>query len=213
MSGAKPARRRPGRPRLEEPSEEYRRKREALIGAAAELFRQRGYAATTLDEVAEALDVRKASLYYYVRSKDALLQRVFERALRQAIEKVEGIDAIDDPARQLDALIELQIGVVTEDPGHFAVFFDELGARRTSLSGGGKSESLRQLERAYFNAFRRTVERAVAAGVLRPVDPTYAAQALIGLTSWTYKWFDPARHDPAEIARTCKALLRGGQSG
>src|SRR5207253_8692552 len=64
-----PKRRGPGRPRLLEPSPEYVARREEIVAAAAEVFHEKGYDAGTLDDVADALDLRRASLYYYVRSK------------------------------------------------------------------------------------------------------------------------------------------------
>src|SRR5436309_11157977 len=84
-----PKRRGPGRPRLLEPSPEYVARREEIVAAAAEVFHEKGYDAGTLDDVADALDLRRASLYYYVRSKANLLFLIFEHALDMALRRLE----------------------------------------------------------------------------------------------------------------------------
>lgn len=193
----------PGRKRAE--TAEYREKREAIVAAAAAVFHEKGYTAGSLDDVAARLNTRKASLYHYVRSKAHLLELVFASALRDAQARIGALAAVPDPAARLEALIRLQVEMVTADLSHFAVFFDHVSAlpdRQTE-----DSSELRALERRYFRQFVDTVADAVAAGSLPAVDAHYAAQAVMGMTSWTYKWFDPARHDAGALADTCVALI------
>src|SRR5438132_13578769 len=78
--------RRPGRPRLEQPSPDYLRRREEIIDAAAQVFRVKGYEAGTLDDVASALDMHPATLYHYIQSKSHLLSLVCARVINVILE-------------------------------------------------------------------------------------------------------------------------------
>src|SRR5436309_14584491 len=97
-----PKRRGPGRPRLLEPSPEFVTRRQEIVAAAAEVFHEKGYDAGTLDDVADALDLRRASLYYYVRSKSNLLFMVVEQALIVALERLDEYAQIEDPRERLE---------------------------------------------------------------------------------------------------------------
>lgn len=195
-----------GRPRNVTPSAEYEQRRSSIVEAAARVFREKGYDRGSLDDVAQELDIRKSSLYYYVKSKAELIGLVFETALTAARADIAEMKKIEDPKARLRLLIEHQIGRVTSDLSHFAVFFDHMG--RDKLEGA-KSEKLYELERAYFQAFSETVECAIAESCLPKVNPRYATQAIMGMTCWTYKWFDPERHDATMLANTCIQLLLG----
>ncbi|MDA8033784.1 MAG: TetR/AcrR family transcriptional regulator [Actinomycetota bacterium] len=197
--------RRPGRPRNTEPSPEYVARMNQIVETAAKVFQAKGYDAGSLDDVAVALDLRKASLYYYVRSKAELLYRVFDRAITTALDNVQCCQEIDDPRERLAALIRLQAVSVALSPGYFTVFFDQ----RPRLSPDYEAD-IRSKERRYLRVFAEAVDAAVAAGVLPAVDPRFGAQAILGMTSWVYKWFDGERDDPEAFARTCAELLLGG---
>lgn len=196
-----------GRPRIEGHSDEYKEKLALIIDSAAKAFREKGYSRASLDDVAAIANVRKASLYYYTKSKHGLLLAVFERALREGSEKIGELTRIYDPVERLTALIRFQIEIVASDLDHFAVFFDEMSAK---ADGQAKMpDYIRDLERRYFSVFRDTISYACCAGVIPDVDPRYAAQAIIGMTSWTYKWFDATRHSADDFADTCVRLVFG----
>jgi AcrR family transcriptional regulator len=194
-----------GRPRLEGHSDEYMEKLSLIVDSAAKAFREKGYSRTSLDDVAAMANIRKASLYYYMKSKHELLLAVFERALREGSEKIGELAKITDPVERLTALIKFQIEMVTSDLDHFAVFFDEMSAHGDVQVK--RPDYVRDLERKYFSIFRDTISYACQAGVIPNVDPRYAAQAIIGMTSWTYKWFDPTRHNADEFAETCIRIM------
>jgi AcrR family transcriptional regulator len=198
------AKKRRGRPRNAEKSPEFEEKLAAIVEAAANVFREKGYASGSLDDVAAALDIRKATLYYYIDSKAKLLEMIFERGLSTARRKIDSLAEITDPKERLQALIRHQIEIVSSDRGHFAVFFDHLSVSDKSEA---KSPRLRALEKEYMESFLRIVESAVKAGVIADVPSKYAVQAIIGMTCWTYKWFEPTRHNAEAMYDTCVRLL------
>lgn len=200
--GQAPKRRGRGRPRLLEPSPEFRARQLEIIAAAAAVFHDKGYDAGTLDDVAVALDLRRATLYHYVRSKANLLHLIFERALDRALAELDEALKIDDPATRLEALIRHQAHTITRDPTLFTVFFDH----RPRLEAEYE-QAIRKRERRYLQAYRAAVEAAVAAGAIGNVDPRYATQAIFGMATWSYKWFHPARDDSGAFADVCVQLV------
>ena len=107
-----------------------------------------------------------------------------------------------DPVKRLAGFIRLQVIQITENPALFTVFFDD----RAALAERYEPE-IRAKEQRYLRLLTDVVRDAVAAGALPDVDPRYAAQAILGMTTWVYKWFDPARHDADQVVRTCLGLL------
>jgi AcrR family transcriptional regulator len=208
MSGSSEApevpRRRPGRPRLTEPSPEYRQRLEEIIETGAQVFHDRGYDAGSLDDVAAALDLRKASLYHYLRSKAQLLYFIFDRAISLSLQRLDEMADIADPRERLATLIAHQVRMVAEEPSLFSVFFDQ----RPRLDDAFEAE-IRQKERAYVGRIAAIVQSAADAGELPPVDARHAAHAVLGMTSWIYKWFDPVRDDPDRVAETMTSLVLG----
>jgi AcrR family transcriptional regulator len=194
--------RRRGRPRLTEPSPEYLRRRDEIIETAVRVFHESGYEAGSLDDVATATDLRKASLYYYVDSKAQLLYLIFDRAISSALERLDELSTIEDPAQRLAAFIEHQVSMVADERSLFAVFFDS----RPRLDAAYE-DRIRDKERRYYGRFVDAVRAAVAAGSIPPIDPRYGAQALLGMTSWTYKWYEPGEHDITALARDYVRLV------
>jgi AcrR family transcriptional regulator len=194
--------RKPGRPRNIEPSEEYRERLENIVSVASEVFRARGYDAGSLDDVAAALGMRKASLYYYVKKKSDLLRLVFDRAITVALTQVDTLAHITDPKDRLAALVRHQALLVVGDPSLFAVFFDQrAGLEKDDLA------DIRNKERRYVRHFVRAVDEAMKANVIPPGDPRVVAHAILGMTSWSYKWFDPRRDSVEAFADSCVALI------
>jgi AcrR family transcriptional regulator len=206
-SDHEPAKRRRGRPRNEVPSDEYVSKRDEIVTVASLVFRERGYDAGSLDDVAAAMDMRKASLYYYVKSKADLLRLVFDKAISRALAQMDEYAAIVEPAERLEALIRHQARTVASDPSLFGVFFDH--------RAGLMAEDLQELatkERVYVKHFIDAVSSAMTAGVIPPGDPRMIANTIIGCCSWVYKWFDPQRDDIEQVVRGCTDLLMGSRT-
>lgn len=192
-------RRKPGRPRLEQPSPEFVARQSEIIDVATRIFHLKGYDSGSLDDVATELDLRKASLYHYVRSKSHLLYLIFDRAITLGLEQIEKIGVIEDPHLRMIQLIRNQALTIAAQPGAFTVFFDQ----RPHLDEDHESV-IRAKERAYLDAF---VKGVVDCGLLAgEADPRYVAHAVIGMTTWVYKWIE-AGDDPEVIADVCVKLM------
>jgi AcrR family transcriptional regulator len=199
---ALPPKRKPGRPRLLEPSQEYITRRADIIAAAAQVFREKGYDAGTLDDVADVLDLRRASLYYYVKSKANLLFMIFEHALDVYYSDLQEILHIEDPTDRLEGLIRWHVIHAANDPAIFSVIFDYRHRLEPQYQ-----ELIRSREVEYLGALHQAVEAACEAGSIRVEDSEYAARLIFGMANWTYKWFQVDRDDPEKLADACVSLI------
>lgn len=199
---APPAKRGRGRPRHEQPSEAYLAKQAEIIDVAIEVFGERGFEQGTLDDVAASLGTGRASLYHYVPSKAHLLYLIFDRAISMTLDTMGHLAAIADPGERLRALIRQQVHTIAANPGMFIVFFGD----RPALDERYEAE-IRLKERRLLRYLIEAVKAASDAGEIGSLEPRLAAQALLGMTSWFHKWYDPARDDPDAFADVCVHLV------
>jgi AcrR family transcriptional regulator len=198
-----PLKRPRGRPRLTQPSPEYVARLEQIVEAAADVFHQKGYDAGSLDDVAEALDLRKASLYHYVNGKAQLLYHVFDRALTLGLERLDELAAAtDDPIERLTAFVSHQVSIVAEERSMFSVFFSSRPRLEDEFE-----KRIRELERRYLHHYIDAVKGAMDAGAIPTGNPRYTAQAILGMSSWVYKWYDPSEDDWADVCRSMVQLI------
>ncbi|MBM3518270.1 MAG: TetR/AcrR family transcriptional regulator [Alphaproteobacteria bacterium] len=199
---AKPPRRRPGRPRQDQPTRAYLARQEEIIDVAISVFRERGYDSGTLEDVAATLGNTRANLYHYVPSKAHLLYLIFDRAITTALGTLEAIRSVADPERRLRMLIEQQVRIIAANQEMFLVFFGD----RPALEARYESEIVAK-ERRYLKILIEAIKDAGAAGVIPATDPRLAAQAILGMTTWIHKWYAPQRDDPEAFAAVCVDLL------
>jgi AcrR family transcriptional regulator len=202
-----PQQRRPGRPRQEGRSAVHLERREEILARASEVFDAKGYDAGTLDDVARAMGMRKAGLYHYVSSKSELLYLLFDRAWELGFQRMAGVEDIEDPGERLTAIIHRHVSLIAERRSLFTVF---LGRR--PVFDDAVERRFREKERRYVGIFARAIRDAAAAGLIPQVDPRIGAMALMGMTSWVYKWYDPAAVTAERIADEFTRLVLGARA-
>ena len=162
-------------------------RRRAIEDAASELFRRQGYAATTVRDIARALDMQGASLYAHVASKEEVLWSIvdrvatrFERAADAA--QTDGLDA--DTA--LAALVRAHVAVATADVGEASVFIHEW----RHLSADRRAAVLARRD-AYEARFRSVIAYGIATGTFALTDVTMAATFLLTALNGIPTWYRP----------------------
>lgn len=181
-------------------------KRNAVLSTAAQLFNERGFHATSLDDIAARLNVSKPTLYYYVKNKDQILIECVRKGLQmmhQGIEETRraGGQAID----QLMACMRIYARIVTLDFGMcvIRVSDDEFAPE--------SRKELRRLKSGIDMEFRRLVTEGIAEGSLEPCDPKMAAFVIAGALSWIGRWYEAeGNYSPEEIATQFNAMLLNG---
>lgn len=198
----------PASPWASVPDRELQRqaKRDAVLQAGAQLFNERGFRATSLDDIAARLHVSKPTLYYYVKNKDQILIECVRQGLQMTIEGIEASRAAGGKAiDQLMACMRVYARIVTMD---FGMCIIRVGDEELPLES---RKELRRLKAEIDHAFRRLVAAGVAEGSLAPCDPKMTAFVIAGAISWVGRWYQPGGEYTAEqIAQQCIDTLCGG---
>jgi AcrR family transcriptional regulator len=177
-------------------------RRRAIEDVASDLFRSRGYAATSVRDIARALSMQGPSLYAHVTSKEDVLWAIVDRAagrfeaaadlaLERSYERRPG-----DPVEALAALIRAHVGVVTSDVGEASVFVHEW----RSLGPERRAAVLARRD-AYETRFRRLIAEGVSIGAFGITDPAIAATVILSALNAVATWYDPSgRLTPDRVA-------------
>jgi TetR/AcrR family transcriptional regulator len=150
--------------------------RERILGAAAEVFAEHGFAGAGVDEIARRAGVNKAMLYYHVGDKAALHAAVLIGYLQQLRETVEAADATShEPTQRLRAVISAFYAVFTESPPFPQIMMRELASGGTSLP----PDALHVMG-DIMRLTRRILENGRTAGAFRDVNPVLAHLLIVG---------------------------------
>lgn len=163
--------------------------RQEILRTAARLFQQRGYDATSMNDVAAALKLSKGGLYHHFQSKDEILFEIMNHAMEMTQERVIApVRSIADPLERLRALIRLHIEVVLSPRDReITVMLHENHPLPPVLRrriNARKKEYVHFVEELIAEVQR--VRHAKGA-----VSPRAAAFALLGMINWIYQWYKP----------------------
>jgi AcrR family transcriptional regulator len=163
--------------------------RQEILRAAARLFQQQGYDATSMSDVAAALRLSKGGLYHHFQSKDEILFHLMNHAMDISQERViDRVRAIADPEERLRTLIRLHIAVVLgERDREITVMLHENHPLPPSLR---KRINARKKEYVHF-VETVIAEVQAARGARGGINPRAAAFALLGMINWIYQWYRP----------------------
>ena len=173
-------------------------RRQAIEDVASDLFRERGYAGTSIRDIARALSVQGASLYAHVTSKEDVLWAIVERtavrfeAAADAAEADAEARRPGDPAEVLAGLVRAHIEVLTADVDEASVFVHEW----RSL-GPERRRAILERRDAYQARFRGRIEEGIANGTFAMTDPAIASSTILSAINGVAAWYDPAGRLPA----------------
>lgn len=209
--------------RSQEPRQESRQQpRQEILRTAARLFQQRGYDATSMNDVAAALKLSKGGLYHHFQSKDEILFHIMSHALditeERVINVVRRIDGasvagarIDVTEERLRLLIRLHIQVVlSPEDREITVMLHENHPLPPALRrkiNGRKKDYLHFVEHVIADVQRKHNSQS-------QVTPRAAALALVGMINWIYQWYKPGGPlTGEEIARQYSEIFFRGAIG
>jgi TetR/AcrR family transcriptional regulator, cholesterol catabolism regulator len=174
-------------------------RRQAIEDVASDLFRERGYAATSIRDIARALSVQGASLYAHVTSKEDVLWAIVDRAATRFEAAADAAEAEaeshrpGDSAEAIAALVEAHVDVLTANVDEAGVFENEW----RSL-GEERRQQILDRRHAYQARFRRHVEAGIAGGEFAMTDPSIAVSAILSAINGVAAWYDPDGRLPAD---------------
>lgn len=191
----------------------YRERRAEIVTAAAEMFKRNGYRGTKLSDVGEAMGMDRASLYYYVGSKEELFQEVVGGAVETNADAAEqilaGPGSAPDKLRRL--IVDLMISYADTYPFLYVYIQENLGHATRDRSPWARE--MDRHNKRYENAVVALVQAGIDEGTLRGETQAWVvAFGIIGMVAWSNRWFNPNESSvpAAEIGAAYAETLLGG---
>lgn len=196
-----------------ESSASYQVRRQEIAEAAIRVFNRLGFKGASMSAVAAELDIDRASLYYYIASKEELFDELVRTVVERNLEHVKQIQASDlSPRRKLRDLITVLMTSYGENYPLFYIYIRE-NLSHVSDSRSDWSAYMRKLNAETVDAVIAIVEQGYADKSFRNVGSSrVVAYGVMGIVGWTHRWFRPDRSDVSaeEIGKTYAELVLSG---
>jgi len=166
---------------------------ESLLDVAVAVFNERGYEATSMDELATRLGVTKSAIYHHVPSKVELLRLALDRALDALFAVTEEPGAVTGPAiDRLEHVVRASVRVLTSELPFVTLL---LRVRGNSPVETSALQRRREFDRIVTDLVRAAEDE----GDVRPdVDPAVTSRLLFGTVNSLTEWYRPGRGLDAE---------------
>lgn len=185
-------------------------KEQEIITIAAHLFKEKGYRATTLEDIAAAVGMLKGSLYYYIQSKEELLYLVVREPVQQAHQKLAEIVASAAPVKaKIAQAVANHLTLFHQHYPHMAVYLHDYHHLIQKL----QQESM-ETPKHYQRLWATLLQQGIDAGELRAdLDVKVSGYAILGMCNWVYRWYNPQGTLSAEaVAEIFTTLILNGLS-
>ena len=197
-------------------SASYQAKRKEIAEAAVRVFNRMGFKRASMAAVAEEMGVDRASLYYYLSSKEELFDEVVRTVVERNCAIAKRIETSDlSPPAKLRTLI---ITLMTSYGDHYPLFYIYIREDLSHVSDTRSewSKAMREINRLTAHSMIAIIEQGYAEGTLRNLGPArIVANGIFGVIGWTHRWFRPETSDvsAAEIGRTYAEMILSGLDG
>ncbi|MBT8086149.1 MAG: TetR/AcrR family transcriptional regulator [Woeseia sp.] len=183
----------------------FQLKHERILRAAARCFNEKGYSGTSLKDVSRHLGLTDAALYYYVRNKEELVFKCYQRAAQLGAEAMtraesEGRNGLEQAQLYLHYHIEIMVG----ERGPVAIMSEV-----PSLKPAHRDEIL-TLSRQHSRAFEEVLARGIGDGSIAECDVRMTGNAIMGAINWIPKWFHGSSAVAAELIIAFPDILTRG---
>lgn len=184
-------------------------KRAAILKTAGRLFNQKGFRETSLNDLAQELQITKPTLYYYIENKEDILFQCLLTAITQMLEQTASIQAAElTGLEKLERFVHL-----------FTSIFDDEFGRCLSHPGPEplSAKYLEQIDPLYLEldaAMRQIIEGGIADKSIRQCNPKITAFTIFGAINWMTKWYQiDGEMTTREVADEMAALFTRGLTG
>lgn len=181
--------------------------REKIFAEAVKMFRQKGYHAASMQNIADAVGLQKGSLYHYIASKEELLFKIFERSTGALTQQLEDIIASkDSPVEKLRRAIEAHLIALCEQLDIYSVYLSE----RRALSGRSHTKVRAEAEK-HARLLEKILQQGIERKDFRALDTKMVSLGILGMCNWLYQWYSPeGRLSPQEISVIFTELVVSG---
>ena len=185
--------------------------RSDIIQAAAQIFRQKGYHGTSMQDIADSVHLQKASLYHHISGKQEILVDILDRALDLLIKDIEAVAKSEiTPEEKVRQAMQAYVGRLTEDIDLAAVLLQE----HRSLENDLHAAHIARRDRLE-SIWREILQEGIKSGDFRHTDEVITTFAILGVLNWMITWYQPGgRLTAQEIANQFGDIfLRGLWNG
>ena len=169
--------------------------RDEILEAATQIFSQKGFHATSMQDIAEAVNLQKASLYHHISSKQEILVEVLDRAIDLLIERMQEVMALPLPSdEKLRRAMQVYLCSLLEHRDVAAVLLLE----HRSLEPELLARHIPRRDR-FEGLWRELLQEGLSTGFFDCADPALASRALLGVVNWTITWYRPDGSLSAEM--------------
>jgi len=183
---------------------------EDILAVASQLFIQQGYHGLSMRQIAEAVGVSKAALYYHFKDKEELFLAILERSLDQVASIIDEISTGQAATRQK---IQDLVKNILEQPAELRAFIRLASQEMAQLSVPARRKFNRTYHERFINKIQAILQAGIERGELKPVDPSVATWALLGMM---YPYFYPAHSQevppPREVHTQLVRIFMDGLS-
>ncbi|OEJ99467.1 TetR/AcrR family transcriptional regulator [Roseivirga misakiensis] len=182
-------------------------RKQQIEETATNLFRERGYAATSMRDLAQVLGIEAASLYSHIKSKEEILQKICFRMADEFFEAWKGVESENSSfAAKMKKAAIAHVTVITKDTAASAVFFNEW----RHLSEPFLSEFL-TMRNDYEGRFIQIIEEGINSGEFETVDTHFTMLTILSSLNWTHNWYKPQGSlTPDEVGTRLSELILNG---
>ncbi len=146
---------------------------------------RKGYEATSMNDIANAVGLTKAGLYHYIEGKEDLLFQIMSYGMEMIDQDVMvPAKLVPDATERLRTIISRHAKRVIDVGGAVSILLDEMYALTPA-----HRRVIKGRKRAYFELIRETLEQLSAESKLRDLSPTVATFCLFGMLSWVARWY------------------------
>lgn len=157
-------------------------RKEEIHFAAAKLFGEKGFTASSVRDIANAVGIGAASLYNHMGSKDELLTTICFRCANEFLDGMKAIDVPDkSPEEKIRELIRLQIHIALNDKSSVTVFNDEWRHMQEPYLS-----SFLKLRRSYESAYLEIINEGIKGEIFKNVDPHLIYQMILSSLRWLH---------------------------
>ncbi|MBX3437007.1 MAG: TetR family transcriptional regulator, partial [Planctomycetaceae bacterium] len=156
-----------------------------ICRTAAKIICEKGFDAASMNDIASAVNLTKAGLYYYTTGKQDLLFRIIDFAMSLVEERVVQVCAgIDDPRVRLERMIRNHVLLVADGGGQISILSDEVNCLPQP-----QRKAIIQRKRHYLGFVRETLRELEASGELQDLNPDIAALNIFATISGVARWY------------------------
>jgi AcrR family transcriptional regulator len=162
-------------------------KQKEIALAAVKLFEQKGYHATSVQDIADEVGLQKGSLYHYIHSKEDLLLQIAHQAITDFNQRLERVLASNMSAKEkLVQAIENHLSVSISNLQTTTVLL-----REAFSLGEPQHQVIQDLTDRYLDLWTQILLDGKNSGEFIVEEPKITALALLGACNWVYRWYRP----------------------